>query len=83
MSFIQIDEQIEREIRCIDDLTAVINLHVKAGRINIAKQLEQDLHNSLDQLEKHYRRKKLWSTADGLNLQGKKAKVVKKVVEMA
>lgn len=35
-----IDEQIEREIRCIDDLTAVINLHVKAGRINIAKQLE-------------------------------------------
>ena len=78
-----IDEQIEREIRCIDDLTAVIKLHVKAGRINIAKQLERDLHNSLEHLEKLHRRKELWSIADGLNLQGKKAKVVRKVVEMA
>ncbi|WP_312145694.1 hypothetical protein [Lysinibacillus capsici] len=79
----KLNYQINRELTCIEDLTEVIKLHVKAGRINIAKQLERDLHNSLEQLEKHYRRKKLWSTADGLNLQGKKAKVVKKVVEMA
>ncbi|MCS1390884.1 hypothetical protein NXZ77_04845 [Lysinibacillus boronitolerans] len=78
-----IDEQIEREIRCIEDLTVEIRMLARKGQLNIAKQLERDLHNSLDQLEKHYRRKKLWSTADGLNLQGKKAKVVKKVVEMA
>lgn len=79
----KLNQQINRELTCIEDLTDVIKLHVKAGRINIAKQLERDLHNSLDQLEKHYRRKELWSIADGLNLQGKKAKVVKKVVEMA
>lgn len=78
-----IDEQIEREIRCIDDLTAVINLHVKAGRINIAKQLERDLHNSLKQLEKLHERKRLWATVEQLNKNGVLAKVVDKVVEMA
>lgn len=78
-----IDEQIERELACIEDLTVEIQMLARKGQLNIAKQLERDLHNSLNQLEKHYRRKKLWSTADGLNLQGKKAKVVKKVVEMA
>lgn len=79
----KIDEQIEREIRCIDDLTAVINLHVKAGRINIAKQLERDLHNSLKQLEKLHERKRLWATVEQLNKNGVLAKVVDKVVEMA
>lgn len=78
-----IDEQIECEIRCIDDLTAVIKLHVKAGRINIAKQLERDLHNSLKQLEKLHERKRLWATVEQLNKNGVLAKVVDKVVEMA
>lgn len=74
-----IDEQIEREIRCIDDLTAVINLHVKAGRINIAKQLERDLHNSLIQLEKLHKKKELWATVADLNQRGILVQVVKKL----
>ncbi|WBF54875.1 hypothetical protein HXV90_02895 [Lysinibacillus sp. JK80] len=78
-----IDEQIERELICIDDLTDVIKLHVKAGRINIAKQLERDLHNSLKQLEQLHERKRLWATVEQLNKNGVLAKVVDKVVEMA
>ncbi|WP_313469881.1 hypothetical protein [Lysinibacillus sp.] len=78
-----IDEQIEHEIRCIEDLTDVIKLHVKSGRINIAKQLERDQHNSLKQLEKLHERKRLWATVEQLNKNGVLAKVVDKVVEMA
>lgn len=78
-----IDEQIERELICIDDLTDVIKLHVKAGRINIAKQLERDLHNSLNQLEILHERKRLWATVEQLNKNGVLAEVVDKVVEMA
>ena len=78
-----IDEQIEREIRCIDDLTEVIKLHVKSGRINIAKQLERDLHNSLDQLEKLHKRKELWATVADLNQRGILVQVVKKLAHQA
>ncbi|WP_312505473.1 hypothetical protein [Lysinibacillus sp.] len=78
-----IDEQIEREIRCIDDLTAVIKLHVKAGRINIAKQLERDLHNSLEQLEKLHKKKELWATVADLNQRGILVQVVKKLAHQA
>lgn len=73
-----IDEQIERELTCIDDLTDVIKLHVKAGRINIAKQLERDLHNSLNQLEKLHKKKELWTTVADLNQRGILVQVVKK-----
>ncbi|AVK98881.1 hypothetical protein FCT18_14565 [Lysinibacillus sphaericus] len=83
MSFIQIDEQIERELTCIDDLTTEIKILARKGQINLAKQREQDLHNSLEQLEKHRRRKELRSIAVELNLQGKKAKVVKKLAHQA
>lgn len=80
---IEIDEQIERELTCIDDLTDVIKLHAKAGRINIAKQLERDLHNSLKQLEQLHERKRFWTTVEKLNKNGVLAEVVDKVVEMA
>jgi len=79
----KLNQQISRELTCIDDLTDVIKLHVKAGRINIAKQLERDLHNSLKQLEKLHERKRLWATVEQLNKNGVLAKVVDKVVEMA
>lgn|GEM_PF-847366 len=79
----KLNQQINRELTCIDDLTTEIKMLARKGQINLAKQREQDLHNSLDQLEKHHRRSKLWSTAADLKLQVKKAKVVKKVVEMA
>ncbi|WP_342550497.1 hypothetical protein MKX57_17555 [Lysinibacillus sp. FSL M8-0216] len=78
-----IDEQIERENRRIEDLAIEIVMLARKGETDIAKQLERDLHNSLEHLEKLHRRKGLWSITDELNLQGKKAKVVKKVVEMA
>lgn len=74
-----IDEQIERELTCIEDLTDVIKLHVKAGRINIAKQLERDLHNSLIQLEKLHKKKELWATVADLNQRGILVQVVKKL----
>lgn len=79
----KIDEQIERELTCIDDLTDVIKLHVKAGRINIAKQLERDLHNSLIQLEKLHKRKELWATVADLNQRGILVQVVKKLAHQA
>lgn len=78
-----IDEQIERELACIDDLTDVIKLHVKAGRINIAKQLERDLHNSLIQLEKLHKKKELWATVADLNQRGILVQVVKKLAHQA
>ncbi|MGC7931289.1 hypothetical protein ACP3VS_22045 [Lysinibacillus sp. VIII_CA] len=79
----KLNQQIKREIACIDDLTDVIKLHVKAGRINIAKQLERDLHNSLKQLEQLHERKRFWTTVEQLNKNGVLAEVVDKVVEMA
>ena len=78
-----IDEQIEREQTCIDDLSDVIKLHAKAGRINIAKQLERDLHNSLDQLEKLHKKKELWTTVADLNQRGILVQVVKKLAHQA
>lgn len=78
-----IDEQIERELTCIEDLTDVIKLHVKAGRINIAKQLERDLHNSLTQLEKLHKKKELWATVADLNQRGILVQVVKKLAHQA
>ncbi|QTB25230.1 hypothetical protein [Lysinibacillus sphaericus] len=78
-----LDEQIERENMCIEDLAIEIVMLARKGETDIAKQLKQDLHNSLEQLEKLHNRKELWSIASELNLQGKNAKVVRKVVEMA
>ncbi|TKI65600.1 hypothetical protein FC756_16250 [Lysinibacillus mangiferihumi] len=78
-----IDEQIERELSCIDDLTAEIRILAHKLETDIAKQRKQDLHNSLEQLEKLRRRKELRSIAVELNLQGKKAKVVKKLAHQA
>ena len=74
----KLNHQINREIACIEDLTVEIQMLARKGQLNIAKQLERDLHNSLTQLEKLHRRKGLWSIANELNLQGKKAQVVKK-----
>ena len=73
-----INEQIEREIRCIEDLTEKIKKLTRKGQINIAKQLERDLHNSLEQPEKLHRRKELWAKVDELNQQGILVQVVKK-----
>lgn len=78
-----IDEQIERELIRIDDLSDVIKLHAKAGRINIAKQLERDLHNSLTQLEKLHKKKELWTTVADLNQRGILVQVVKKLAHQA
>jgi len=79
----KLNQQINRELACIEDLAIEIVMLSHKLETDIAQQRKQDLHNSLEQLEKLRRRKELWSIADGLNLQGKKAKVVKKVVEMA
>lgn len=78
-----IDEQIEREIRCIEDLTEEIRMLTRKGQINIAKQLERDLHNSLEQLEKLHRRKELWAKVDELNQQGILVQVVSKYAHQA
>lgn len=79
----KLNQQINRELTCIDDLTDVIKLHVKAGRINIAKQLERDLHNSLIQLEKLHKKKELWATVADLNQRGILVQVVKKLAHQA
>lgn len=78
-----LDEQIERELLCIDDLTEEIRMLARKGQTNILKQLERDLHNSLKQLEKLHEHKRLWSTVADLNKNGVLAKVVDRVVEMA
>lgn len=83
MSFIQIDEQIERELTCIDDLTTEIQMLARKGQINLAKQREKDLHNSLNQLEKLHRKKELWATVDDLNQQGILVQVVKRYAHQA
>ncbi|WP_107950885.1 hypothetical protein [Lysinibacillus parviboronicapiens] len=79
----KLNQQISREITCVDDLTTEIRMLTRKGQINIAKQLEQDLHNSLIQLETLHRQKGLWATVEALNKDGILAKVVNKVVEMA
>lgn len=78
----KVNREIWREQACIDDLLSEIKIHVQEGRISLAKQREQDLHNSLNQLEKLYERKRLWVTVEELNNDGILTKVVKKVVEM-
>jgi len=78
-----IDEQIEREIRCIEDLTVEIRMLARKGQLNIAKQLERDLHNSLEQLEKLHKKKELWATVADLNQRGILVQVVKKLAHQA
>ena len=78
-----IDEQIEREIRCIEDLTVEIQMLARKGQLNIAKQLERDLHNSLEQLEKLHKRKELWATVADLIQRGILVQVVKKLAHQA
>ncbi|WP_374964570.1 hypothetical protein [Lysinibacillus sp. RS5] len=83
MNIIQIEEHIERELLCIDDLTAEISMLARKGQTNIAKQLERDLHNSLRQLEELHRQKELWAIVATLNKNGTLQKAVNEVVEMA
>ena len=73
-----VNKQIQKEQACIEDLTKEIKMHVRVGRIGLAKQREQDLHNSLNQLAKLHERKRLWEIVGRLNRQGKLAKVVKR-----
>lgn len=75
----KINQQINRELTCIDDLTTEIRMLAHKGQINIAKQLERDLHNSLTHLDKLHERKRLWVTVEGLNQNGILARVVKKL----
>lgn len=65
-----IDQQIEREIRCIKDLTTEIVMLAQKGKTDKAHLRKQDLHNSLTQLEKLHRQKELWSTVATLNSNG-------------
>ncbi|MGY3186492.1 hypothetical protein [Lysinibacillus sp. TE18511] len=83
MSFIQIEEQIERELLCIDDLTKEISMLARKGETGKAHQRKQDLHFSLKQLEKLRECKRLWSTVADLNKNGTLQRAVKEVVEMA
>ncbi|WP_339260891.1 hypothetical protein [Lysinibacillus sp. FSL K6-3209] len=78
-----LNNQIEREILCIDDLTEEIKMHARKGQTDILKQLERDLHNSLQQLEKLHEKKGFWATVATLNKNGKLQKAVNEVVEMA
>ncbi len=78
-----IDEQIEREIRCIEDLTVEIRMLARKGQLNIAKQLERDLHNSLNQLEIFHRQKELWSAVETLNSKGTLQKAVDEYAHQA
>lgn len=78
-----IDEQIERELACIEDLTVEIRMLARKGQLNIAKQLERDLHNSLNQLEKLHKKKELWTTVADLNQRGILVQVVKKLAHQA
>jgi len=79
----KLNQQINREQACIEDLMTEIKIHVQKGQINTAIQRERDLHNSLKQLEKLHERKRLWITVEVLNKRGILAEGVKKVVEMA
>ena len=78
-----LNEQIQREQASIDDLMEEIKIHVQKGQINIAKQLERDLHNSLKQLEKLHERKRLWGIIEGLNKKGVLAEAVDKIAYQA
>lgn len=79
----KLNQQINREQACVEDLITEIKIHVQKGEINKAIQRDSDLHNSLKQLEKLHERKRLWATVEKLNKNGVLAKVVDKVVEMA
>ncbi|MGE7114735.1 hypothetical protein [Lysinibacillus sp. NPDC047702] len=79
----KLNQQIDREIACIDDLTEEIRMLTRKGQINIAKQLERDLHNSLEQLKKLHESKRFWATVEGLNQQGKLYKAVNELANQA
>lgn len=79
----KLNQQINRELTCIDDLTTEIKMLARKGQINLAKQREKDLHNSSNQLEKLHRKKELWVTVDALNQQGILVQVVKRYAHQA
>lgn len=78
-----LDEQIERELLCIDDLTAEISMLARKGETDKAHQRNKDLHFSLKQLEKLYEWKRFWSTVADLNKNGTLQRAVDEVAEMA
>lgn len=79
----KLNQQINRELICIDDLTTEIKMLARKGQTNLAKQREHDLHNSLNQLEILHRKKELWATVDDLNQQGILVQVVKRYAHQA
>ncbi|WP_036120720.1 hypothetical protein [Lysinibacillus sphaericus] len=79
----KLNQQIDREVACIEDLAIEIVMLARKGETDIAKQLERDLHNSLKQLEQLHERKRFWTIVEQLNKNGVLVEVVDKVVEMA
>lgn len=79
----KLNQQINREITCIEDITVEIQVLARKGQFDITKQREQDLHNSLEQLERLHRKKELWTTVVDLNQQGILVQVVKKHAHQA
>ncbi|WP_312130838.1 hypothetical protein [Lysinibacillus capsici] len=72
----KIDEQIEQELACIEDLAIEIVMLAKKGETDIAHLRKQHLHNSLNQLEILHRQKELWSAVETLNSNGTLQKAV-------
>ncbi|MGE7940661.1 hypothetical protein ACQKNB_01100 [Lysinibacillus xylanilyticus] len=80
---IKIDEQIEREQYCIDDLIKEITIHSQNGRYQLAAERGRDMQNSIARIQQLYQQKELYLLALKFVDKGINAEVVKKVVEMA
>lgn len=80
---IGIDEQIEREQYCIDDLIKEIAIHTQNGRYQLAAERGRDMQNSIARIQQLYRQKELYLVALKFVDKGINVEVVKKVVEMA
>lgn len=78
MNLTQINNEINREKACIDDLIKMICMHTQEGRLEIAARLGRDLQNSIAQIQKLEHRKNLYITTMKLAKQGVLTKVVKR-----
>lgn len=81
MDLTKINQKIQREKACIDDLIKLIGMHTQEGRLELAAQLGRDLLNSISTIEKLEHQKRFYITVTKLAEQGILVKVVKRYVE--
>ncbi|WP_346234540.1 hypothetical protein MKY04_12805 [Lysinibacillus telephonicus] len=81
MDLTKLNNEIQREKSCIDDLIKMIGMHTQENRLEEAAQLGRDLQNSIATIQKLEQQRNFYITAKRLAKQGVICGVVKRFAE--